>query len=499
MTRNTLSLLSLILLAACSPQPDDELGAVSDAATSNSDLTQTESAIAIEYKGGYPTVATANAMFDEYDYQAATQFYIWGYAYLNSLGFEKGLERLGGDERSFYIFDQRIQPNQAVITPNDEVVYVWSRLIDLSKGPVVFEVPPRVRGHFWDLGMRAYLDVGDVGPDRGEGGSYLAYSTDYEGEIPDGYFEVPIKHSNIISFVFRAFPVSEGGLKEAVELGSPARWHYLDEAGDPPSNEIVLIGDRDFSQEWPRNEEAFEWLAEAFNRDKVPASGLAHMGNMRRLGIERGNPFNPDQRAKDILKRAAPIAEAMVLSMAFRNRVSDPIYDNRQFEPYANNRNPRFYQENFEEVEERAGAWHQLVGNFATYTPASPGTGQFGMTSYRDADGNPLLGQHTYRLNVPADVPVAQFWQIPVYEVATRALINADQQRTSLSSTDELVRNEDGSADLYFAPQLPNGVPKSNWVQTIPNAGWFTLPRLYAPLEPILNKTWRWNDLERID
>jgi len=220
------------LLAACNPQPD--------------------SAIAIEYKGGYPTVATANAMFDEYDYQAATQFYIWGYAYLNSLGIEKGLERLGGDERSFYIFDQRIQPNQAVITPNDEVVYVWSRLIDLSKGPVVFEVPPRVRGHFWDLGMRAYLDVGDVGPDRGEGGSYLAYSTDYEGEIPDGYFEVPIKHSNIISFVFRAFPVSEGGLKEAVELGSTARWHYLDEAGDPPSNEIVLNGDRDFSQKWPR-------------------------------------------------------------------------------------------------------------------------------------------------------------------------------------------------------------------------------------------------------
>ena len=121
------------------------------------------------------------------------------------------------------------------------------------------------------------------------------------------------------------------------------------------------------------------------------------------------------------------------------------------------------------------------------------------MTTYRDADGNSLLGQHTYRLNVPAEVPVAQFWQIPVYEVATRALINTDQQRTSLSSNSELARNDDGSVDLYFAPLLPGGVPESNWVQTIPDKGWFTLARLYAPLEPILDKTWRWNDIKRID
>ena len=44
-----------------------------------------------QYVGGYPTEETAKAAFDEYDYQAATQFYIWGYAYLNSLGYELSL------------------------------------------------------------------------------------------------------------------------------------------------------------------------------------------------------------------------------------------------------------------------------------------------------------------------------------------------------------------------------------------------------------------------
>jgi hypothetical protein len=188
----------------------------------------------------------------------------------------------------------------------------------------------------------------------------------------------------------------------------------------------------------------------------------------------------------------------MALSMAYQNRLDGKIYDNRQFERYAFNRSPRFYQENFEEVEERAGAWHQLVGNFANYTPAEPGTGQYGMTVYKDKDGNFFNGSNTYTLNVPAEVPVKQFWQIPVYEVSTRAMINAPQQRTSLASTDDLAKNEDGSVDLFFAPELPNGVPESNWVQTIPNEGWFSLPRLYAPLEPILTQEWRWNDIERV-
>ncbi len=486
-----------LMIVGCSPSDQQSAQTTSNAEPARHAEVATGT-LTMEYEGGYPTAATAQAMFDEYDYQAATQFYVWAYAYLNSLGFEKGLEKLGGDSRSFYIFDKRIQPQQAVITPNDEVVYVWSRIIDLSNGPVVFDVPPRSRGHFWDMGMRAYVDIGDVGPDKGEGGKYIAFTPEHAGDVPNVYFQVPVEHSNLVSFAFRTFPASEGSLEAAVELGAQARWYLLDEAGNPPENSIVLIGDRPFSQEWPRDEEAFAWLAETFNMDRIPASGMAHMGNMRRLGIEKGKPFAPDDRAKAILKRAATTAEAMVLSMAFRNRVGEPIYDNRQYENYANNRSPRFFQEHYEEVEERAGGWHQLVGNFATYTPAQPGTGQFGMTTYRDADGNSLNGSNTYRLRVPAEVPVKQFWQIPVYEVATRALINTDQKRTSLASTDDLKRNEDGSVDLYFGPEPPEGF-EQNWVKTIPGEGWFTLPRLYAPMEPILDKTWRWNDIEQVD
>jgi hypothetical protein len=439
-------------------------------------------------------------MFEEYDYQAAVQFYVWAYAYLNGLGLDKGLAKMGGDGRSFTIFDKRIQPQHILMTANTEVIYHWSRLVDLSKGPVVFEVPARARGHFFDMGMRAYVDIGDVGPDKGKGGKYLAVAADYKGEIPKGYFEVRSKYSNQLFFGFRTFPGSEGSDEAAVERGKQVKWYYLSEAANPPKNTSVLVGNRPFSQEWPRDEKAFAWLAEAFNRDKVPASGLAHMGNMRRLGLVKGKQFAPDKRARAILKRAAKTAEAMVLSMSLRNRLheSNTLYDNRKYSQTFYNKSPTFYQKNYEEVEARVHGWHQLVGNFASYIPAKPGTGGFYISGYRDRDGNMLMGSNTYRLRVQAKVPVKQFWQIPVYEAATRSLINTDQKKSTFSGGDDLKRNADGSVDLYFGPELPKGVSEKNWIKTKPGQGWFTLPRLYAPLKSILDKTWRWNDIERV-
>lgn len=459
----------------------------------------TAAALEPVYEGGYPTVETAEAAFEEYDYQAATQFYIWAYAYLNGLGFDKGLAAMGGDEQSIYIFDKRVQPQHNVITANGEVIYVVTRAIDLKDGPVVLEVPPRSRGHFFDIGMRAYVDSGDVGPDGGEGGKYLMVARDYNGDIPEGYFEVRSTHSDLIMYIGRTFPEGEGSVEAAVDHAQNFRLYPLSEADAPPMQEFILIGDRAFSQDWPRDTEAFDWLGEVFAKDRPPAEAAPHLGNMRRLGLTPGEDFAPDDRAQAILERAAATGEAIVLSMAFRNRVSIPIYPGeRQWEPYANNRSPQFLRDGLEEVEERAGGWHQLVGNFATYTPAAPGTGQFGMGTYRDSDGNPLNGSNLYRFTMPADVPVAQFWQLPVYSTTNRSFVQTDQGVAALSSTTEgLVVNEDGSIDIYVGPEAPEGF-EPNWIKTNPGEGWFTLLRLYAPLEPILEKEWIPNDIERV-
>ncbi|MEU4292334.1 DUF1214 domain-containing protein [Kribbella sp. NPDC026596] len=56
----------------------------------------------------------------------------------------------------------------------------------------------------------------------------------------------------------------------------------------------------------------------------------------------------------------------------------------------------------------------------------------------------------------------------------------------------------DGSTVVYFSPTRPDGVASGNWVQTDPEKGWFIILRLYSPLQPFFDKTWRAGEIESV-
>ena len=92
--------------------------------------------------------------------------------------------------------------------------------------------------------------------------------------------------------------------------------------------------------------------------------------------------------------------------------------------------------------------------------------------------------------------PVTHFWSVIVYDTQTRSMLQTDQRFPSVSSQNrDLQINTDGSVDVWFGPEAPAG-KESNWVQTIPGKGWFMILRLYGPLEPWFNKTWRPGEIE---
>ena len=60
------------------------------------------------------------------------------------------------------------------------------------------------------------------------------------------------------------------------------------------------------------------------------------------------------------------------------------------------------------------------------------------------------------------------------------------------------VKNADGSVAIWFGPKAPAG-QETNWVQTIPNKGYSVALRLYGPLEPWFDKSWKPGDLQAAD
>lgn len=457
------------------------------------------------FVAGYPTDEVASDLFDEFDYMSAVQAYVWATPMLNSLGVHEAMIRDVGmepGELATAIFDQRQLPHQTIMTANDEVIYIFSQLINTAElGPVVVEIPKGSLGLSVDLFMRPLEDFGNLGPDGGEGGKFLYLPVDYEGDVPDGYFPVQMEHSDLFLFITRTFPNDPGmTLESAVELAKEVKIYPLEGDGAGERGRAILIGDGPFDQDWPKDAEAFEWIARGIEMDRPAAMSLSTLGNLQRLGIEKGKPFDPDERARAIFERAADTGWDTVRAMAFNNRFEGAaIYPDRQWETISHYKSPDFLTETHEEVEARAAGWYQLVGNSANLAPAEPGTGiHYGVT-YRDAAGDFLDGSATYRLTIPADVPVTQFWQVPVYSNATRSLIDTDQKRPTRSSTDEgLVTNTDGSVDIYFGPEEPEGF-EPNWIKTNPDEGWFVLLRLYGPLEPVLSLDWVPNDIERVE
>jgi hypothetical protein len=94
-------------------------------------------------------------------------------------------------------------------------------------------------------------------------------------------------------------------------------------------------------------------------------------------------------------------------------------------------------------------------------------------------------------------VPANLFWSVTVYDAKTAAGLKNGQDYPSIGALDEPVQNADGSTDLYFGPEAPEGM-EGNWVRTVPGRGWFGIIRLYGPEQSFFDRTWIPGDFEKI-
>jgi hypothetical protein len=138
-----------------------------------------------------------------------------------------------------------------------------------------------------------------------------------------------------------------------------------------------------------------------------------------------------------------------------------------------------------------------LADYYAYSTIKHIGAGQYYLLTTKAKGGRALDGARDYRLNVPADAPVNQYWSATVYDRATHALVRDVSRPSRSSQSPGLLKESDGSVNVYFGPKAPAG-KEPNWVPTNANGKFEVLFRFYGPTKPLFDKTWKLPDIEEV-
>ncbi len=486
------------------------------------------------FKDGAPAPDTVQKLYDNLDFVYGLNTFLTAFQGASVYAIHQGFLSIGVQDNSVLIFSKLMNAKSLFLTANADTVYFLS-FVDLSNGPMVVETPPGALGTFDDMWWNWVIDFGVPGPDRGAGGKYLILPPGYNGPLPDSGFHVGQSRTTRVGVLGRMFLVNNDP-QPAVDLVKKTLKIYpYTPGGDGTSVATLLQGKIKMAMNPPIPETKFvEGSNVSFNT--VPANDYTFfeqlnalvqeqpngvidaeiMGNLAAIGIVKGKPFQPDERMKRILTDAVVVGNATGRMLNFSPRAAEswsyypnsawfnmgwvggynfetppPLLTPEGIKPFPNT--------GARTLNARTAFFYAYTGITPAMIMRLPEVGSQYLMDFKDADKNYFDGAKTYQVNLPANIPAAKFWSLTVYDNQTRSMLATPQQYPRAGSqnypTPAAVANADGSTTIYFGPQLPAGVAKNNWIQTMPGKGWFVILRLYSPLESFFTKTWQLSEI----
>lgn len=467
-----------------------------------------------------PTEATAKTLLDELTFQRATQTYLWALPLLNTMGMRDGADKaFGTGYNVMQIWEKRLDAKTLVTTPNSDLIYGMT-FVDLGEtGPLVFEAPPKLQGILLDFWQRPipedsgkfFGDVGLPGPDGGAGGKFLLLPPGYDREVPEGYYVYRSGTNNVFIFL-RAFYQDLNDTSPAVELLKQSRFYPLGKEAEAKPMEFHDASGMSIDM-LPRSDaSAFDQLKWLVDREGANLAGADWLGMLAGLGIMPGKDFAPDEATRAILEAAAKTGYKTSRAIGFLPGLGGAdfrVYQDRRWLNPVNNLTAKFpdtpldlgfvsrQAPAFTGLDERAWFFTDYYSISPGMASMTPGKGAFYMMAFEDKDGNDLVGDHTYRLTLPPNIPAELFWSVTLYKAANASGLENGQPFPSFGKLNHPVIEADGSTILTIGPKAPEG--GGNWMATNPGEGFFAILRLYAPAEPALDGSWKPDDLERVD
>jgi hypothetical protein len=489
----------------------------------------------LDFKDGMPSKDTVDKVYDNLDFTHAFEAFVNTLQGVSIRAVHKGLLSIGVKDNEVLIFSGLMDAKSLFLTTNADTIY-YLGMLDLTKGPMVLEVPPKALGAIDDYWFRWVTDFGLPGPDRGLGGKYLVLPPGYDGPVPSG-FNIARARTNLVVWFGRSFlenndpkPVAETIKRvtkvypyEAGGVGTPIAEFLSGKARlgkiTPPPPTVFHEGTGKVMNTIPPSDFSYyEMLNEVVQQEPAGSLDPELMGPIAAIGIIKGKPFAPDARMKKILTEAVALANATSRTLFMAPR--DPTWyyypgsgwqnmlfaNGYEFETPIPMITPEgvkpFPPTGYRQLDARTDFFYGVTGITPAMAMRLPGIGSTYLWTMVDANKQPLDGARTYKVTLPKDIPEANFWSFTLYDNMSRSMLDTPQRFPRAGSqsfpSPAAEASADGSTTVYFGPTQPANVKRGNWIQTMPNKGWFVIFRLYGPLEPFFTKAWRPSEVELV-
>lgn len=371
-------------------------------------------------------------------------------------------------------------------SPNNDTVYTGIAL-DLTQGPIILRMPA-IKDRYVSVQVAdAYIEnqpyLYSTRVNGGEALDIAFVGPGWKGQLPAGVAEARMP-TNLTSVAVRIAVHGDDDLgnvrryQDAMSLTALADWKGGPSGSPPPrpAPRARTAYSGDFAY--------FRTVADLMADNPPPAKHVAMLAMMRRIGLVPGKPFDPD--------KLDPATRAGILRAEKEGpRIIDLIRRTRGTPTATGWTANRAALANDFDYPTRAGnALVGLMGN-------DPEEALY-FNNFFGSDGQALGGGRAYRLHFkPGDIPQTDalgFWSLTLYDAKRFQFIDNPLNRYALGSRDNLLRNPDGSVDIYVQPTAPGGEKNRNWLPSPASADFKLTMRIYMPT-PALVTAYRQSSL----
>ncbi len=411
------------------------------------------------------------------------------------------------------LMDQGVGPNDVAYnskvqdwrfqtaTPNNTTPYIHAYW-NLDKGPVVFEMPASVEGigifgTIMDSWQRPLDDVGAKGRDRGLGAKYLMVPPGYDGPLlADAMvYEQETRFGwAILRPIIAGGPTPEN-LAKATELTKKIKVYPLSEANEPAKTNYIDVWGKNLEMTPKMDGNIYKHIHEMINEEVVLERDMIMMGALARMGIKKGEPFEPDAKLQAMFDQAGPEALEYMIDQ-YHRELNPFVFEGKKWSALVPNgsRETEWSYEfpSYYDFHARGALYYAIITSVKNY-----GTATYYLDLAETPDGVWLDGGKKYKLTMPADVPVKDFWSITTYDLVTASYLRNIDKSTIDSTMKDVKKNADGTVTIYFGPTPEKG-KEANWLITDPDRRFFLLARFYGPKPELFGEDFELNDMERV-